>query len=322
MPKLITNKYMIVNAYNDKHNNHLTNKQIAKLYDISPKTIYNYINNPDLTDNVKRESFEHSPEIINFIINRAINNMHFNFKSMRKALNKEFNINIKKHQLYSILKKNNLTYKRANIKNTSINTKRSIDKIKNLHNKITTINGNNEDNIIFTDEAHIRFDDIKMYGWNLKNKEVTFIKDTPTKLINKRVSIIASVSRYKKIGYSIIYGSCDNIKYKRHVKKINKKVHKRYHYHDGAKIHETKLVLNSMKRMGIIGIKGVPYTPELNIIEYFFNVLKYKIKTTEFKDRLSLNKFINKCWNSIDNEYLSKTYNHVYSNIEFCNRCV
>lgn len=321
MPKQINNKYLIVNTYNDKHNNHLTNSQIAKIFDISTKTIYNYINDDNLTDKIKRTSNDFPKEIIDFIIDRAVNNPNFNFKSMRKAIKNKFNVLIKKHKLYYILKNNGLTYKRANIKNTSQNTKRSLEEIQTLHNKITSINGQN-DNIIFTDEMHVRLDDVKTYGWNLKNKEVTFIKNTPKKLVNKRLSIIASVSRHKKTGYTIIYGSCNSIKYKKHVKKINKIDHKKYHYHDGCRIHTTKLVKNSMKRMGIKAIKGVPYTPELNIIEYFFNIIKKKIKSTDFKERVDINKFIKKCWNSIDNSVLSKIYGHVYDNIEFCNRCI
>ena len=321
MPKQINNKILVVNAYNDKSNNNLTNPQIAKLFNICTKTIYNYVNDDNLTNKIKREPEEFPSDIVDFIIQKAINNHDFNFRSMRKSIKKKFNVTIKKHRLYSILKKNELTYKRANIKNTGGNTKRSLKDIQNLHKKITEINGS-DDNIIFTDEMHIRLDDVKTYGWNKKNKEVTFIKNTPKTIRNKRISIIASVSRNKKIGYSIIYGSCDSMKYKKHVKKINKIEHKKYHYQDGASIHGTKLVKNSMKRMGIKSVKGIPYTPELNIIEFFFDTLKRKIKSTEYKQRENISKFVRNSWNSIDDSILSNTYNHIYDNIEFCDRCI
>ena len=214
MPKKILNKYLILNAHKNKNNYGLTDNQIANIFKISRKTIYNYVNNPNLTINIKRNKKNIDPKIIEFIISRAVNNFNFNFKKMRIAIKKNFNIFISKHNLYKILKNNNLTYKKANIKNTTTNTNRSIDKIKNLHNKITSINNGNNDNIIFTDEAHIRFDDIKPYGWNYKNKEVTFTKNTPSNISNKRVSIIALISKNKKVGYSLIYNSCNggNIK--------------------------------------------------------------------------------------------------------------
>jgi transposase len=322
MPKKITNKYLIVAAHNDKINNGFTDDKIAKLFRVCRKTIHNYVNDPDLTDEIKRAKKEYPSKLIDFIIKRAVNNHNFNFKSMRKTIKKEFNFYIKKHELYRILKENNMTYKRANIKNTTRNTKRSLDDIQKLHNKITTINHDNIDDIIFTDEVHVKLDDVKTYGWNNKNTEVTFIKNTPKEILNKRVSLIASFSKNKKIGYSLTYGKCNGIKYKKHIKKINKIVHKKYHYHDGARIHTAKIVKNSMNRMGIKSIVGVPYTPELNIAEYFFNIFKKKIKSTFFDKRTNMTKLIRNCWNSIDDSVLSKTYEHVYNNIEFCNRCI
>ena len=56
-----------------------------------------------------------------------------------------------------------------------------------------------------------------LLGW--KNKEVMFNKNVPKFLVNKRVSIIASVSRNKKIGYGITYGKCSGMVYKKHVEK-------------------------------------------------------------------------------------------------------
>ena len=110
-----------------------------------------------------------------------------------------------------------MTYKRANIKNTTANTKRFLSDIKNLHKTITSINGNVRDNIIFTDEVHFVLDNINNYGWNYKNKEVTFAKNTPTKIVNKRFTVIASVSRKNKIRYTFIEGKCNVEKYNKHV---------------------------------------------------------------------------------------------------------
>lgn len=322
MPKQIYNKQLIVDAYNNKKDNHLTNTMIMKLFNISNKTIYNYVNDDNLTDEIKRYKVPFPQKINDFIINYAINNHNFNFKKLRMKIKSKFNYYIKKNKLYNVLRDNNLSYKRANIKNTSIKTQRSLNDIKDLHNKITLINGDSKDNIIFTDEVHFNLDDVKNYGWNYKNKEVTFKKNSPSNIINKRFTVIASVSRKKKIGYTIIKDSCNAEKYKKHVKKISRISNQKYHYQDGARIHTAKIIKNTMQRLGIKIIQGIPYTPELNIIEYFFNVLKKKFKNIDLSKRHNIRNTIRKCWNSIDDQFLENTYNHVYDNIEFCNRCV
>jgi len=322
MPKKVYNKHLIVKAYNNKKENHLTNYKIAILFNISTRSIYNYLNDDNLTDDIKTNKTHIPQEINDFIVNYAINNHNFNCKKLRKKIKSKFKFEIKRNRLYNILKENNLTYKRANIKNTSANTKRSLNDIKNLHKTITSINGDDKDNIIFTDEVHFVLDSVNNYGWNYKNKEVTFIKNTPTKIVNKRVSVIASVSRKNKIDYTIIEGKCNAEKYKKHIKKVSKKCKQKYYYQDGARIHTAKIVKNSMQRLGIKNIQGIPYTPELNIIEYFFNVLKRKFKSIDITDRINVKNIIRKSWNLIDNRILENTYHHVYDDISFCNRCV
>ena len=41
MPKKVYNKHLIVKAYNNKKENHLTNYEIANLFNISTRSIYN-----------------------------------------------------------------------------------------------------------------------------------------------------------------------------------------------------------------------------------------------------------------------------------------
>ena len=71
---------------------------------------------------------------------------------------------IKQYELYNNLKNMSITYKRANKKNSTKNTKRALSEIQDLHKKITTINANNQDNIDFIYEAHIILGSSKNYG--------------------------------------------------------------------------------------------------------------------------------------------------------------
>jgi hypothetical protein len=42
MPKIIRDKRLILNAYNNRHRYNLTIKDIAELFEVDPKTINNY----------------------------------------------------------------------------------------------------------------------------------------------------------------------------------------------------------------------------------------------------------------------------------------
>lgn len=63
--------------------------------------------------------------------------------------------------------------------NNSLNPKQQY--IDNNEDPDYQLLGVDKDNIIFTDEVHFVLDNINNYGWNYKNKEVTFIKNIPTK---------------------------------------------------------------------------------------------------------------------------------------------
>jgi transposase len=321
MPKQIDNKHLIKKAYLNRHNNNLSARNIAEIFDVSYKTVYNYINDDNLTIKVKKNKKEIPQNVIDFIIKHTINNKDFNAKKLIKKIKKEFGIEIKKNKLYYILKINKITHKRANHKNTTAKTKRSNEDIKNLHEKIVKINGDKDDNIIFSDEAHINLDMINNYGWNKSGEEVTFKKDTPKQIINQRITLILSVSRKKKVGITIVKGNCKAVTFKKHIKKIKKNRSEKYSYQDNARVHHAKIVKNSMKRQGLRPIFGIPYTPELNITEYIVNILKQKIKSTEMEKRKNWKKLIRNCWNSIDDKFIENTYNHVYSNSDICDRC-
>ena len=80
MPKIIQNKQLIVNAYNNRKKYGLTIKQIAEIFEVDPKTINNYTHKSEEFINTKsvcRSSFidELSDEFIQYIINNIT--IHF-----------------------------------------------------------------------------------------------------------------------------------------------------------------------------------------------------------------------------------------------------
>lgn len=315
MPKIIYNKKLIVDAYNNREKYNLTIKQISELFCIDPKTINNYKYQTDeflKSNSIVRCSFMHSlsDDIMKFVIKSAVNNPHFNTNTTIKNIKKQFKTVLSSTQIYTILKFNNITYKKATIKRKTKRSNQEInDMIETTINKVT-----DTDDIIFTDEVHIEIADINKYGWNLSGKEAIFENNTPNKILNKRITVIASVSKSKKIAYKIYDKSVNGETFRNYMRYINKKTKCKNHFLDNARIHHYKKVKLTSKRLKINTIYGVPYTPYLNIIENFFRSFKTKMRNEIMENRLNIKGFIRKCWNSVSEDVLVNTYCHVYDN--------
>ena len=332
MPKLIPNKLLIKNAYNNRHTLGVSIHTLSLIFNIDPKTINNYKNTDDndLIQPIKRISFMYllSDDIINYILDDAVNNPYFNVHKTRRYIKKTFNYTLTSHQIYCILKFNNITYKKVSIKN---NYNKKTDQQNNILinetiNKVNNINNiDSKDDIIFTDEVHIDISETKNYGWNKKGDKVNFKNNIPNKIMNKRITVIASVSRSKKIGYKIYHDTVNGEKFNGYINYINKKSKIKNYFMDNARIHHYNKVKTNLKNKNKNVIYGVPYQPQLNIIENFFRSFKTKIKNELLEKRTNIKYFIRKtvfrlfnpsfagkCWNNVSTDVLKNTYNHVY----------
>ena len=314
MPKEVHNKQLILDAYNDRHNNKLTIEKIGKLFAVSPKTVTNYNHRPSSFFNstsIKRKTFMDSlPDgVVQHIIDKSINNPYFNAGLLCNEVNKLFDISLTNRKIYSILKKNNITYKKATIVRKSKLSKIEIDNM--IEEKIDKVS--KMDDVIFTDEVHIELSDTNKYGWNVSGEKTIFEKDAPNKVLNKRFTIIASVSKSRKIAYKIYERSVNGEIFKKYMKELDKKVVCKNHFLDNARIHHYKKLKKMITRLKMKPIYGIPYTPFLNIIENFFRSFKTKLRKELLSKRTDIKKTIRKCWNSVSEEVLLNTYNHVYT---------
>lgn len=314
MPKLIDNRHLILNTYNNRHEYKLTIKQIAKIFNIDPKTVCNYrhqslsfIN----SSTIFRNSFlDHQiDDVIQFIINNTINNLYFSIRLLKSDINKLFKISLSAKQIYFILKSNNITYKKATILQKSKKPEAEINNM--INERINTVN--ELDDVVFTDEVHIVLADTNKYGWNVSGKKTVFDKKAPNKVINKRFTIIASVSKSKKISYKICEKNVNGEVFKKYINNLHKKILCKNHFIDNARIHHYRKFKEMCKKYKINTIYGVPYTPFLNIIENFFRSFKSKLRKELLDTRINIKKTIRKCWNSVSEDVLLNTYNHVYN---------
>jgi hypothetical protein len=150
------------------------------------------------------------------------------------------------------------------------------------------------------------------YGWNKIGDEVIFDKNTPNKIINKRVSVIVAVSRNEKINYKIHSDSVDSNKFSSFITSLIAKTDKKYFYLDNARIYHTKNIKELFKKNNISPIYGIPYNPQLDIAEYFFRSFKTKLRSLLLTDRININETIQKCWDDVNISVLQNSYKHVY----------
>jgi transposase len=313
MPKIIANKWLIINACNNKDELGLSYADIAMLLKVNIKTLYNYRHQTDeflAADSIIRKSFMHSltDDVIKFVLEAAINKPFFNIKRTTYDVNKLYKTNLSNRQIYAILHYNNITYKKAfPIRKSSKPAAKIQEMIEDRTEKVI-----NCDDIVFTDEVHIDFAECRGYGWNEKGKPAKFDLNAKAKTLNKRITVIASVSKSKKIGYKIHEKSVNGATFRSYVKYINKKSNCKNHFIDNARIHHAGIVKKTCNRLKLNVIYGVPYTPRLNVIEYFFRSFKSKLRKIPYDKRVNIKQYIRKCWNEVEESVIVNSYNHVY----------
>ena len=150
----------VINCYK-KHN--MTISQTAVIFEISRKTIYNWIklyDKNELSPNrVRKQKIKN--DVINFIKTYVLTDHVFNYKILLNLIAIKYKINISKSTVYNILKENNITRKKVItkiIKKDLIMLKKDTIEFKN---KIKTIN---KDNIISIDETSIDLHINPLYG--------------------------------------------------------------------------------------------------------------------------------------------------------------
>ena len=311
MPKLIKDKKRILKVCQNLKKDGFTYAKIAQVTGIDTKTLYNIRKLPieQIDKGIKRVSFMHTltDEMIKYVIDEAINNSYFRASLLIANFRKIYKIVLSSRQIYIILKENNITYKKVVGKNKYCGKKIEQKEIEDKKKQVKE-----RRNVIFIDEVHIDLADISNYGWNEKGKEVIFDEIVPKEIKNKRITVIAAVSRTKKIGYKIYHKSVNGDKFSKFVKYISKKTNSKNIFLDNARIHSAGIVKNTYDKYKMRPIYGVPYTPFLNIIENFFRSFKSKIRSIPLSTRINIDNIIRKSWNDVNTSVLNNTFSNVY----------
>jgi transposase len=300
----------IINLFLKKFINNISLNNISKNLNISVQTlkrwIFLYSNNilnkipvkkEDLIKNKKIHGLNKKDKYINKIISYVYKNEGCLLDDIYKYINKE----ISKPSICRILKENNITRKRCNIRVVC----KDINKINNIRHDFSK--KTDEDiflNSEFIDETSFCVNDIINYGYSEKGKEI--LKITKHSKNKERLTLLTSISK-DTLKYQIIKGSVNSDIYLKFITDNKDLFKNRNLVKDNARIHHSKKVKSYCLENHINMIYNPPYTPEFNPIELIFNKLK-----TEFKklDHKNIYNDIKKYLNKICKEDVINSINH------------
>lgn len=292
------------------YNTNLSKQNIAKIFNISQKTLYNWrkeCENSDLLNksvleiknklieqnNIKNKTKYKSKltdDVKEYIKKYIDKRITINIKKLLSNLRKKFDISIKKSTLYGWISNIGYSYKNVNKKNM-INCNKRKKKIRELKQKVQNLETNKT--IISMDESHFRINEIPNKGWGPVGKKIYKNKYNKQR---KGCSLLLGISKNKVYGYMIKDKAINGNDFTQFVKEHHEKDN--VYLIDNASIHRCEQFKEFVKENNIEVIYNIPYNPETNPIEHCFFPLKNEIKkrniTTYKKLKNILEKLIKK----------------------------
>ena len=277
----------IINLFINNYINGITLSKISENTNISIQTLRRQINlyrnniinklplkDKDLFKNKNIHRLNKRYKFKNDIINYVNKNEGCLLDDIYKNINKV----ISKPSICRILKENNITRKRCNIRVVC----RDIDKINELRVEFSkTVNEDTFLDSEFIDETSFCIDDIFNYGYSKKGKEI--LKITKHSRNKERFTLLSSISK-NTIRYRILEGSVNSEIYLKFISDNKEDFKNTNIVQDNTRIHHSKIVKNYCLENNIKMIYNPPYTLEFNPIELIFNKIKTEYKKLDHKN--------------------------------------
>ena len=280
---------------------------ISIMMHISRKTIYNWRKNKNIQIKTKKyKKNKYTPELEQYIVKYVTAKGKFKIRNLQSTVNKKFNIMLKRNTVYYILRKHNITYKKAR-KFVIINKREHNKKVKELKKEINKLGS---EKIISIDEAHFELNMKPNMGWNYKGQQVKINKCSG---VRKSISLLCAISNNKICEYELINGPVDAKIFKNFIEKINNKHKHKYMLMDNCRIHHAKIIKEYMDTTENEIIFNVPYNPETNPIEQLFSVIKQKINLENTSTPKKLKYQIERLLHKIPAEHLNNFFNHSFA---------
>lgn len=248
-------------------------------------------------DKYKGTTGKLTPEQLHELQNLLSQKIYISTNEILKKVAEVFGVTLKKSRIIEIIKQLGFVYKKPKLIPSKITVKAQeafIEKYQNLKENLSE-----EDQIYFMDGVHPQHNSQPSYGWLKKNNS----QHLPSNTGRKRININGALNLNN---LEVSYQECERINsesVKAHLNTMLKKQAKGkiYIIADNARYYRSKLIsefLEEHKRIEIVFLP--PYSPNLNIIERLWLVLKKEIIYNKFYEKF--NAFKTKIISFFENE--------------------
>lgn len=259
-----------------------TVKGLCKTFDISRSTFYEW-KKLDLIDdlyNNHRQKFYNksimTDDVVNYIIKYVSRRSTFKIFNLMKNIKKNFNKKISNTSIYNVLRDNNFTHKKLEIKR---NPKKKKDMKKLKKELFQNLSNYDSSNIISVDETSIQLSMNPSHGWSLSGKPCYKHTKETRKL---SYTMLTAIRGDKIIASCIMKGACRSLEFNKFIiNDILGKYQGQAILMDNARTHKSIILRETVAGTTNKIVFNVPYNPETNPIELLFSPLKYYLRTTK-----------------------------------------
>ena len=271
---------------------------------------YDISNIRNINGHVYKRLKSHSkitPECEKYIVTYVLKNNQFKMNKLKKNINRRFLLKISSKSIYSILNKNQITYKKGSLDCKYNTPQRHAYNVKQL--KIHIDNVNNQ--YIAIDEMAVYTNMYRSKGWSKIGNRLTIkrqLKKTP------KNTLITAISNEKPIAYKLLKGSANTEIFNKFIiDDVLPKISKgNTLFMDNAKIHKSNILADYIRKSDYHLLFNIPYSPEFNPIELFQNVIKSHIKGNNIDNVSDIRKAIDLHFHKYTKMTLNDFYNHTY----------
>jgi len=266
----------------------------------------NYGSESLITDNNKGTSPKLTTEQIDLLNKHLEQNTYSNSKGVVAWIKENFGVLYKTSGINALLKRMNFVYKKPVLVPCKADVAKQEEFVESY--KELKENMSEDDQIYFTDGVHPQHNTIANYGWIKKGQT----KQLKTNNGRQRTNINGALNLKTK---EVFYVEDERINSQTVIALLlvllkNQKKGKLYIILDNAKYYHSQVVMDFLKDNPRIIFKFMPpYSPNLNIIERLWHILKKKVvynkfylKFTDFQKAVH-QFFENKTW--LDDEYIN-----------------
>uniref|UniRef100_A0A6C0D7R9 Tc1-like transposase DDE domain-containing protein n=1 Tax=viral metagenome TaxID=1070528 RepID=A0A6C0D7R9_9ZZZZ len=260
----------------------------------------------------KNHNLKITPEIEKFVKEYIRKYPTTTLWEFSKLINEKYNIHLTDRSVYNILNKHKITRKR--LRNKYYPEKREGHEKEDLEKFYKTLNAYDYKRTICLDETSIYLNMTLTYG---RSKSGTRVIKKTNKYPYKRYNLLCAICADKVVGWILYENMKGGIKTNNIIEFYDEFIKDKYKNHliimDNAVIHRSKIIKEHIEDTKNELLYSVPYHPETNAIEEFFNQLKHYIKKESpntYKDIDTTIKEIIK--NKIKKEHLTNYLKHSY----------